>query len=326
MHELSYHRRVSVAPMMEWTDRHCRYFLRLLSPDVLLYTEMVTAAALIHGDADRLLEFRAEEHPVALQLGGSDPALLAGAAKLGEQADYNEINLNIGCPSPRVQSGSFGACLMADPQLVADCVAAMAEAVDIPITVKTRIGIDDHDSYEFLRDFVATVADAGCEVFIIHARKALLSGMSPKENRQAPPLVYERAYRIKQEFPNLAIVVNGGIDSTDQVGAHLEKLDGVMIGRHAYHHPFWLCQAQRQIYPETKYTAPNREQVLRQMNRYLQECAAQGVRPHAVTRHMMGLYAGEAGGKRWRRFLSEQVQNSDAGSDLLLRSLAVFAS
>ncbi len=326
MRDLSFHRRVSVAPMMEWTDRHCRYFLRLLSPDVLLYTEMVTAAALIHGDADRLLEFRVEEHPVALQIGGSDPALLAGAAKLGEQAGYNEINLNIGCPSQRVQSGSFGACLMAEPQLVATCVGAMAEAVDIPITVKTRIGIDDHDSYEFLRGFVATVADAGCEVFIIHARKALLSGLSPKENRQVPPLIYARAYQLKQEFPNLAIVVNGGIESTDQIDMHLEKLDGVMIGRHAYHHPFWLCQAQRQVYPETEYTAPNREQVLRQMNRYLLECAEQGVRPHAVTRHMMGLYAGKAGGKRWRRFLSEQVQNPDAGSDLLLRSLAVFAS
>ena len=325
MHPLSFYRRLSVAPMMDWTDRHCRYFLRLLSPDVLLYTEMVTAAALIHGDADRLLEFRAEEHPVALQLGGSDPALLAGAAKLGGQAGYNEINLNIGCPSPRVQSGSFGACLMADPQLVADCVRAMVEAVDIPITVKTRIGIDDHDSYEFLRDFVATVADAGCGVFIIHARKALLSGLSPKENRQAPPLIYERAYRIKQEFPRLAIVVNGGIDSMDKVGVHLEKLDGVMIGRHAYHHPFWLCEAQRQVYPETDYTAPDRESVLRQMHGYLQECVEQGVRPHAVIRHMMGLYAGEAGGKRWRRFLSEQVQNPAAGGDMLLRSLAVFA-
>ena len=325
MPELNFHRRLSVAPMMEWTDRHCRYFLRLLSPDVLLYTEMVTAAALIHGDADRLLEFRAEEHPVALQLGGSDPALLAGAAKLGEQAGYNEINLNIGCPSPRVQAGSFGACLMAEPQLVAECVGAMAVAVDIPITVKTRIGIDDHDSYEFLRGFVRTVANAGCEVFVIHARKALLSGLSPKENRQVPPLIYERAYRIKQEFPNLAIVVNGGIDSTDQVGVHLEKLDGVMIGRHAYHHPFWLCEAQKQVYPETDYTAPDREQVLRKMSRYLQECAEQGVRPHAIIRHMMGLYAGKAGGKRWRRFLSEQVQKPDAGSDMLLRSLAVFA-
>lgn len=325
MHDLSFHRRLSVAPMMEWTDRHCRYFLRLLSPDVLLYTEMVTAAALTHGDADRLLEFRAEEHPVALQLGGSDPAMLAAAAQLGAQAGYDEINLNIGCPSPRVQSGSFGACLMAEPQLVADCVRAMAEVVDVPVTVKTRIGIDDQDSYQFLQDFVATVADGGCEVFVIHARKALLSGLSPKENRQAPPLIFERAYRIKREFPHLSIAVNGGIDSTEQLGAHLGKLDGVMIGRHVYHHPFWLCEAQQVVFPGTDYTAPDRGQVLQKMNRYLQECVAQGVRPHAVIRHMMGLYAGEAGGKRWRRFLSEQVQNPDAGGDLLLRSLEVFA-
>ena len=325
MHDLSFHRRLSVAPMMEWTDRHCRYFLRLLSPDVMLYTEMVTAAALTHGDADRLLEFRAEEHPVALQLGGSDPVMLAAAAELGALAGYNEINLNIGCPSPRVQTGNFGACLMAEPQLVADCVRAMAEVVDIPVTVKTRIGIDDHDSYQFLQDFVATVADGGCEVFVIHARKALLSGLSPKENRQAPPLIFERAYQIKRDFPNLTIVVNGGIDSTEQLGMHLEKLDGVMIGRHAYHHPFWLCEAQRSVFPETDYTAPDREQVLGKMNRYLQECVEQGVRPHAVIRHMMGLYAGEAGGKRWRRFLSEQVQKRDADGDLLLRSLEVFA-
>ncbi len=326
MKPLDFHRRLSVAPMMEWTDRHCRYFMRLLSPDVLLYTEMVTAAALTHGDADRLLEFRDEEHPLALQLGGSEPKPLAAAARMGEQAGYDEINLNIGCPSARVQSGSFGACLMAEPRLVADCVSAMIDAVSVPVTVKTRVGIGDHDDYEFLRDFVQTVSVAGCQVFVIHARKALLSGLSPKENRQVPPLQFERAWRIKKDFPDLTIVQNGGINSLEEIDRQRGKVDGVMVGRHAYHDPFWLCQMQQALFPETEFTQPDRESVLRSMTLYLEQCLAQGVRPHAVTRHLMGLYAGQAGGKRWRRFLSEEIQQPNVGADLLLRSLEIFAA
>ncbi|MFQ5983496.1 MAG: tRNA dihydrouridine(20/20a) synthase DusA, partial [Woeseiaceae bacterium] len=236
--------------MMDWTDRHCRYFLRLLSPHARLYTEMVTAAALIHGDAERLLKFDASEHPVALQLGGSDPGMMTDAAGMGAEAGYDEININVGCPSDRVQSGRFGACLMSTPEVVASCFEEMSAAIDVPVTVKTRIGIDDQDSYEFLKVFVETLSAAGCDTFIVHARLAILKGLSPKENRNVPPLHYDRVYRLKREFPELTIVLNGGIGSIDQTIGHLEYVDGVMIGRQAYHEPYFLTELEKAFFPE----------------------------------------------------------------------------
>ncbi|HTJ93231.1 MAG TPA: tRNA dihydrouridine(20/20a) synthase DusA, partial [Pararobbsia sp.] len=244
-------RRVSVAPMMDWTDRHCRYFHRLISRHTWLYTEMVTTGALLHGDVPRHLTFNEHEHPVALQLGGSEPADLAKCATLGEQWGYDEINLNCGCPSERVQRGAFGACLMAEPQLVADCVKAMRDVVSIPVTVKHRIGIDDVSEYSFVRDFVGTIADAGCEVFIVHARNAILKGLSPKENREIPPLKYEYAYQLKRDFPSLDISINGGIQSLDEVEQHLEHVDGVMLGREAYHNPYLLAGVDARFYGST---------------------------------------------------------------------------
>ena len=234
--------KILIAPMMDWTDRHCRFFLRLLNPHARLYTEMVTAAALRHGDVTSLLRFDPAEHPVALQLGGSDPALMAAGARLGADAGYDEININVGCPSDRVQSGAFGACLMATPGMVASCVAAMREAVDVPVTVKTRIGIDDKDSYEFLLRFIDTVADAGCDTFIVHARKAILSGLSPKENRTVPPLDYHRVYRLKHDRPDLTIVLNGGVTTRADCERHLAEVDAVMIGRQAYQNPWFLTE------------------------------------------------------------------------------------
>ena len=233
--------------MMDWTDRHCRYFMRLLSPSVGLYTEMVTAQALRHGDAGKLLQFDPIEHPVALQIGGSDPQMMAEAARMGAIEGYDEININVGCPSDRVQSGQFGACLMAEPQLVADCVRAMKSEVDIPVTIKTRIGIDDFDDYDFLRRFVDANIDAGCETFVVHARKAILQGLSPKENRTVPPLNYERVYRLKQELPQLTIVLNGGITTSAECREHLGHVDGVMIGRQAYHHPWFLTELESEF-------------------------------------------------------------------------------
>ncbi|NNC98316.1 MAG: tRNA dihydrouridine(20/20a) synthase DusA, partial [Gammaproteobacteria bacterium] len=247
--DIEFNRRLSIAPMMDWTDRHCRYFLRQITQQSLLYTEMITAQALKHGDVERHLYFREEEQPCALQVGGSDPGLLANAAKLGEEYGYKEINFNIGCPSERVQSGSFGACLMAEPQLVAECVAAMEAVVSVPVTVKTRIGIDDQDSYEFLHKFVDTISNQSkCNVFIIHARKAWLSGLSPKQNREIPPLDYERVYRLKKDFQNLHISINGGITSLDQVEEHLKHVDGVMVGREAYKNPYFLAEADQRIF------------------------------------------------------------------------------
>jgi tRNA-dihydrouridine synthase A len=292
--------RLCVAPMMDWTDRHCRYFHRLLTRRARLYTEMVTTGALIHGNQPRHLDFNSEEHPVALQLGGSEPADLAIAARLGAQWGYDEINLNCGCPSERVQRGSFGACLMAEPALVADCVKAMVDAVSIPVTVKHRIGINAVDSYDFVRDFVGTVADAGCRVFIAHARNAVLKGLSPKENREIPPLKYDYVYRLKQDFPQLTIVLNGGVNSAAGVHTHLEHVDGVMIGRQAYHNPWWLASWDREFYgaePETI----TREQIEAGMNAYADAHVAQGATRHAVMRHIVGLYKGLSGARAWRR-------------------------
>ncbi len=291
--------------MMDWTDRHCRYFQRLLSQHARLYTEMVTTGALLHGDVPRHLDFNAEEHPVALQLGGSDPADLARAARLGEQWGYDEINLNCGCPSDRVQRGAFGACLMAEPRLVADGVKAMVDRVSVPVTVKHRIGIDRGESYDFVRDFVGTVAEAGCQVFIVHARNAWLQGLSPKENREVPPLRYEVVQRLKQEFPHLVIAINGGITQSAQVQDHLQSVDGVMIGREAYHNPWWLASWDSAFFggPDRGLT---REGVEAAMVDYMErEAAAHGTPWYAIARHMLGLYNGLPGARRWRQVWSD---------------------
>jgi len=307
--------------MMDWTDRHCRYFMRLLSPGIFLYTEMVTAAALCHGDAAALLQFDPSEHPLALQLGGSDPATMARSAKMAADAGYDEININIGCPSDRVQSGAFGACLMANPQLVADCVAAARDAVKIPVTVKTRIGIDDHDSFEFLQDFIATVAAAGCELFIVHARKAILSGLSPKDNRRVPPLNYERVHAIKKAFPDLTIILNGGITTIAQCRQQLAMVDGVMIGRQAYQQPWFLFELARSMQASDVARKSGREQIIELMYPYIEQQLSSGVPLKSITRHLFGLFAGQPGARAWRRYLSEHAHQSGAGIEVLQRAL-----
>ncbi len=297
--------RVSVAPMMDWTDRHCRYFHRLLSRHVLLYTEMVTTGALVHGDVPRHLDFSPEEHPVALQLGGSDPADLAHSARLGQQWGYQEINLNCGCPSERVQRGAFGACLMSEPQLVADCVKAMVDVVDVPVTVKHRIGIDKIESYAFVRDFVGTVSEAGCQVFIVHARNAWLQGLSPKENREIPPLRYELVHQLKREFPQLTIAINGGFTTNAQVLEQLEVLDGVMLGREAYHNPWLLASWDEALYGAQP-QALSRDDVEACMCDYMaREAAARGTPWSNIARHMLGLRNGLPGARRWRQVWSD---------------------
>lgn len=302
---------ISVAPMLDWTDRHCRYFLRLISPHVLLYSEMVTTGAILHGPRKRLLDFDLTEKPLALQLGGSEPEALAECARIGADWGYDEINLNVGCPSDRVQRGRFGACLMAEPELVADCVTAMVRAVPIPVTVKTRIGVDERDSYEELVHFVRTVAHAGCGTFIIHARKAWLSGLSPKENREVPPLRYDIAARIKQDFPGLNIVLNGGIQSLAEARTHLDTFNGVMIGRAAYHNPYLLAEAGS-LNGDSR-PPPSRRTIAEAMLPYIERQLAEGVRLHGITRHMLGLFHGQPGGRIWRRQLGEAATR--AGSD-----------
>ena len=298
-------RRVSVAPMMDWTDRHCRYFHRLLTKHALLYTEMVTTGALIHGDVPRHLRFNMDEHPLALQLGGSEPADLAHAAKLGEQWGYDEINLNCGCPSERVQRGAFGACLMAEPQLVADCVKAMVDVVSVPVTVKHRIGIDKQESYEFVRDFVGTVAQAGCNTFIVHARSAWLKGLSPKENREVPPLRYELVHTLKKDFPQLNLAINGGIATQQQITEQLQHLDGVMVGREAYHNPWFLASWDVAFFGASA-SSLTREDVERQMCNYMvREYAEHGTPHSAIARHMLGLRHGLPGSRRWRQVWSD---------------------
>jgi tRNA-dihydrouridine synthase A len=308
--------------MMDWTDRHCRSFHRLLSPHAVLYTEMVTAAAIRHGDRKRLLGFSPAEHPVVLQVGGSDPALLAEAAKAGAEFGYDEINLNCGCPSDRVQTGRFGACLMAEPSLVAECVAAMAAAQPHPVTVKTRIGIDDSEGYAFLAQFVQTVAPAGCAHFIIHARKAWLKGLSPKENREVPPLDYGMAYRLKQDFPVLAIAVNGGITNLPAIDVHLAAVDGVMIGREAYQNPWFLAEVEQHLYGSSPLS---REAVVRAYLPYIESQLARGVPLHAITRHILGLFNGQRGGRQWRRFLSENANRKGAGIETVEQALLLVA-
>jgi tRNA-dihydrouridine synthase A len=294
--------RLCTAPMMDWSDRHCRYFFRQLCGHAVVYTEMVTTGALIHGDVGRHLRFDAAEHPVALQLGGSDPAQLAHCARLGEQYGYDEINLNCGCPSERVQHGAFGACLMAEPHLVADCIKAMRDAVRVPVTVKHRLGIDSIEAYEFVQDFVATLADAGCETFLVHARNAVLKGLSPKDNREVPALKYDYAYRLKRDFPGLQIVVNGGIATLAAIEPHLEHVDGVMLGRVAYHDPFVLAQAGARLFGE----APrSRSAIVGEMFAYATDQVALGTPLRAIVRHMLGLYHGQPNARMWRRMLSD---------------------
>lgn len=305
--------RFSVAPMLDWTDRHCRYFHRLLSKNSLLYTEMVTTGAILFGKGD-YLAYNEFEHPVALQLGGSDPEALAKCAKLAEQRGYDEINLNVGCPSDRVQNGRFGACLMADSDLVANCVKAMKSVTSLPITVKTRIGIDEQDSYEFLTDFIGTVTEkGGCDTFIIHARKAWLSGLSPKENREIPPLDYPRVYQIKQDFPQLTIAINGGIKTIEEAKQHLEHVDGVMIGREAYQNPLLLSYVDNQLFDERN-PVPDAVSVIEALYPYIESELTKGTYLGHITRHILGLFQGIPGARQWRRHLSENAHK--AGADL----------
>lgn len=311
--------KLSVAPMMDWTDRHCRYFHRLLSPHARLYTEMVTSAALVRGKQLRLLEHSQQEHPVALQLGGSDPLELAEAARLGAQAGYDEINLNVGCPSDRVQSGRFGACLMREPALVGDCVKAMRDAVSVPVTVKCRIGVDEQDEYADLQHFTETMLDAGVEVLVVHARKAWLQGLSPKENREIPPLDYQRVYRLKREFPQLVVVINGGITSVEAVREHLQHVDGVMLGRAAYHDPYVLARVEAALYDAP---LPSRESVLQHMRPYVEAELARGTALKHISRHLLGLYQGEPGARGFRRVLSEGAHRDGAGWSLVEQAMA----
>ncbi|MGE0611973.1 MAG: tRNA dihydrouridine(20/20a) synthase DusA [Hyphomicrobiales bacterium] len=313
-------RRFCVAPMMEWTDRHCRYFLRLISRRALLYTEMVTAVAILRGDARRLLRFDPAEHPVALQVGGSDPRELAEAARIGEEFGYREINLNIGCPSDRVQSGRFGACLMAEPGLVAEGVAAMRAAVAVPVTVKCRIGIDDQDPDRDLDRFIDAVAGAGCTTFIVHARKAWLEGLSPKQNRDVPPLDHYRVYRLKRERAGLEIVINGGIENLDSAGAHLAHVDGVMLGRAAYHDPWQLAGVDSRLFGDAP-SGLTRRNVLERLVPYAERQLAEGVPLHAITRHILGLCQGQPGARAFRRHLSETAVRPGAGVDVLRRAI-----
>lgn len=307
--------------MMDLSDRHCRYFWRQFSRQALLYTEMVTCAALLHGDSKRLLRFDPSENPLALQVGGSDPGELAKCARLAQQWGYNEINLNAGCPSNRVKAGRFGACLMAEPQRVRDCMAAMLDAVDIPVTIKHRTGIDDLDSWEQLCQFVATVAGSGCRTFIVHARKAWLKGLSPRQNRELPPLQYERVFQLKREFPELEFVLNGGIDSVDQSLQLLERVDGVMLGRAAYQNPGCLAPVDPQLFLRE---APSSSQleVVQRMLPYIEAQLVDGCRLNHITRHMTGLFPGTPGARKYRRYLSEHATLPGAGPEVLLAAVA----
>ncbi len=315
-------RTFSVAPMLDWTDKHYRYFARLMSSQTLLYTEMVTTGAILHGRGD-YLAYNEEEHPLALQLGGSNPQDLAACAKLAGERGYDEINLNVGCPSDRVQNGRFGACLMAEPELVAECVSAMKQVVDIPVTVKTRIGIDEQDSYEFLTQLIDTVKAAGCEEFIIHARKAWLQGLSPKENREIPPLDYERVYQLKRDYPQLNISINGGVKTLEECKTHLAQLDGVMVGREAYQNPYILAQVDQQL---CGLNTPvlSRDQVLERLLPYIEVHLKQGGRLNHISRHIIGLFQGEVGSRIWRRHISENAHKQGAGIEVITQARAAM--
>jgi len=313
-------RRLSVAPMLDWTDRHYRFFARLITRNTWLYTEMVTTGALLHGDVERHLRFDAAENPLALQLGGCEPADLARCARLAEQWGYDEVNLNVGCPSERVQKGAFGACLMAEPALVADCVRAMRDACSIDVTVKHRIGIDQIEHYDYLRQFVDQVAEAGCHTFIVHARNAILKGLSPKENRDIPPLKYEYVYRLKRERPDLEILLNGGIQTLEQIDAHLAAVDGVMVGREAYHNPYLMASWDARYYGASE--APrSRTEVVEALLPYIDNMLAEGHKVRNIARHILGLFQGVAGARNWRRMLSDARSLDGADGTLLLRAL-----
>ncbi len=307
--------------MLDWTDRYCRYFMRLISKHVVLYTEMVTTGALLHGERARFLDFDPSEHPLALQLGGSDPGELAECSRLGGQWGYDEINLNVGCPSDRVQSGRFGACLMLTPGLVADCVKAMRDSVTIDVTIKHRIGVDHQDSYQALCDFVGAVSEAGCSTFIVHARKAWLQGLSPKENREIPPLSYPTVHRLKRDFPQLEVIINGGITNLDQVSDQLERVDGVMIGREAYHNPWILAEADRLIFGQPQ-SPLSRHQIVELLIPFIERELAKGMPINRITRHILGLFQGQPGARKWRRMLSEGSHLDGADSRLLRRAAA----
>ena len=309
----------SVAPMLDWTDRHCRYFHRILTKQSLLYTEMVTTGAILFGKGD-YLTFNAEEHPVSLQLGGSDPGSLAKCAKLAEQRGYDEINLNVGCPSDRVQNGMFGACLMGNATLVADCIKAMQDAVTIPVTVKHRIGIDQQDSYEFVCHFIETIMPY-CQTFIVHARKAWLSGLSPKENREVPPLDYERVYQLKRDYPELVIAINGGITSLEQIKIHLQHVDGVMVGREAYQNPMLLSEIDQQIFAKD-HAITNPISAIEQLFPYIEVELAKGTQLNHIMRHTLGIFNGKKGAKQWRRYLSENAHKKGAGLEVVEKALS----
>ncbi|MFP2769714.1 tRNA dihydrouridine(20/20a) synthase DusA [Oceanisphaera sp. KMM 10153] len=312
--------RFSVAPMLDWTDRHCRYFHRLLSRHAQLYTEMVTTGAILHGKGD-YLAFSQQEHPLVLQLGGSDPVALARCAELAEQRGYDEINLNVGCPSDRVQNGMFGACLMAEPRRVADSVAAMKAAAAIPVTVKTRIGIDEQDSYQFLCTLVDGLVDVGVDALVVHARKAWLKGLSPKENREIPPLDYERVYQLKRDYPALTIAVNGGIKTLDEAKRHLTQLDGVMLGREAYQNPYLLAQVDAELFGD-QYEVPSRHQIVRNLLPYIEQELSQGTYLGSITRHTLGIFQGLPGARAWRRHLSENAHKAGAGIEVMEAAMA----
>lgn len=310
---------VSVAPMMGWTDRHARYFLRLISPNALLYTVMITTGAIVCGKKLSVLNYNPEEHPVALQLGGSDPKDLAQCTKLAEEYGYDEVNLNCGCPSERVQNGKFGACLMAEPRLVADCIDAMQQVVSIPVTVKTRIGIDDQDSYQFLTDFIGPIADKGCKTFIIHARKALLSGLSPAENRTIPPLRWDVAYNLKKDFPDLNIILNGGLKNIEDIQKSLHHVDGVMIGREAYQNPYFLAAIEREIFRTENIRS--RDAVIKALMPYIHVSLQNDIPLKDITRHILGLYQGLPGARRWRQVLSQESHKPAANLNVLQEAL-----
>jgi tRNA-dihydrouridine synthase A len=307
--------------MLDWTDRHDRYFLRLISRHAWLYTEMVTTGAIIHGDRDRHLAFNEVEHPVALQLGGSEPADMAECARIGQDYGYDEVNINVGCPSERVHKGSFGACLMATPETVAECVDAMRQVVDIPVTIKTRIGIDEQEDYEHLHHFVRINREAGCRIFIVHARKAWLKGLSPKENREVPPLRYALVYQLKQEFPDLEIIINGGLQDLDRAEQQLEHVDGVMLGRAVYHDPWLLSEVDRRFYGDDHEVVSARE-IVEQMYPYIEELIRNGGQLKYVTRHMLGMFHGRPGAKLWRRTLSEKAYREGAGIEVVEEALS----
>jgi len=309
-------RRLCVAPMMTHTDRHFRYFLRLISRNVMLYTEMIATGAIIHGKQYHRFEFSPQEHPLAIQLGGNDPAELSECARIAEQSGYDEINLNIGCPSDRVKNGQFGACLMANPARVAECVAAIAASVSIPVTVKTRTGIDNQDSYEHLHHFISTVAAGGCRTFIVHARKAWLQGLSPRQNREIPPLDYSRVYRIKADFPELEIIINGGIHTLEQSLEHLQFVDGVMIGRAVCHNPYLLAGADRVIFGNYR-SSYTRSEILEKFTRYVEQQLHHGTPLQLMTRNIFGLFQGQPGARIWRRYLSENMFDSNSGIEVI---------